>query len=270
MVLPQNARIENAREAGQRIDRGINAALHDLPAQVRGRIKVRESRGRRGIGIIVRRHINRLHGSDRSALGRRDAFLQLADFGVEVRLVTYCRRHTAEKRRYFRTRLHEAENIVDEEQHVEMLFVAEIFRDGQAGQADAQARAGRFGHLSVNQRAARLFRISGNNDARFLHFEPQVVSFARPLAHSREHRNAAVLHGDVVNQFLNQHRLAHARAAEQADLAAFKVGLNQIDDLDAGLEHFERCGLILQRRCRAMNGIALACFHLAELVDWFA
>ena len=37
------------------------------------------------------------------------------------------------------------------------------------------------------------------------------------------------------------HGLAHAGAAEEADLAALsQVGLNQVDDLDAGLEHLER------------------------------
>ena len=39
MLLAQNARIENAREAGQRIDSGINAALDDLPAEVGGRVE---------------------------------------------------------------------------------------------------------------------------------------------------------------------------------------------------------------------------------------
>ena len=136
--------------------------------------------------------------------------------------------------------------------------------------SDAQARAGRFGHLAVDQRAARLFRIAGNHDARFLHFEPQVVSFARALAHSGENRHAAVLHGDVVNQFLNQHRLADARAAEKADLAALQVRLDQVDDLDARLEHFKSGGLIFERRRGAVNRVALFGFHFAELVDGLA
>src|SRR5215472_13596138 len=52
MLLSNDARIENAREAGQRIDRGINAAFHNLPAQVRGGVEVREGCGRRGVRVI--------------------------------------------------------------------------------------------------------------------------------------------------------------------------------------------------------------------------
>ena len=44
--------------------------------------------------------------------------------------------------------------------------------------------------------------------------------------------------GDVVDQFLDQNGLAHAGAAEQADLAAPRIGREQIDDLDAGDQDF--------------------------------
>ena len=63
------------------------------------------------------------------------------------------RRHAAQQRRNFRAGLREAENVVDEEQHVLAFFVAEIFGDGQAGQTHAQTRPGRLGHLAVDQRA---------------------------------------------------------------------------------------------------------------------
>ena len=42
--------------------------------------------------------------------------------------------------------------------------------------------------------------------------------------------------GDVVDQLLDQHGLADAGAAEQADLAALGVRREQVDDLDAGDE----------------------------------
>ena len=87
MLRADDARIENARGAGQRIDRRIDAALDDLPAQVRRGIEMRKGRGRRGVRIIVSGNVNRLHRSNRSALRRSNALLQLADFGVEVRLV---------------------------------------------------------------------------------------------------------------------------------------------------------------------------------------
>ena len=40
--------------------------------------------------------------------------------------------------------------------------------------------------------------------------------------------------GDVVDQLLDQHGLADAGAAEQADLAALGIRREQVDDLDAG------------------------------------
>ena len=75
-------------------------------------------------------------------------------------------------------------------------------------------------------------------DAGFDELVIEVVAFAGALADAGEHRIAAVGLGDVVDQFLNQHGLADAGAAEQADLAALGIGREQVDDLDAGDENF--------------------------------
>ena len=195
---------------------------------------------------------------------------QFADFGVEVRLVADGGRHAAEKRGNFRACLNETENIVDEEQHVEMLFVAEIFGDRQARQADAKTRTGRLGHLAVDQSGARFFGIAGDDDAALGHFQPQVVAFAGAFAHAGENRNAAVLHGHVVNQFHDEHGLADARATEQTDLAALEVRLDQVDDLDSGLEHFEGGRLLVQIRSRAVNRIVLVADDRSKLIDRLA
>src|SRR6266849_180714 len=253
VLRADDARIKNARGAGQWVDRRIDTALDDLPAQVRRGIEMRKGRGRRGVRIIVSGNVNRLHRSNRSALRRSDALLQLADFGVEVRLVADGRRHAPEKCRYFGTRLHEAENVVDEEEHVQMLLIAKIFRDREAGETDAESCSRWFGHLTINQSGAGLFRIAGNHHARFLELDPQVIPFAGALAHARENGNASVLHGHVVNQFLNEHRLAHAGAPEEPDLSALQEGLDQVNDLNPGFEHFEVRGLIHQQRRGTVN-----------------
>jgi hypothetical protein len=67
-------------------------------------------------------------------------------------------------------------------------LVAEVLGDGEAGEADAQARARRLGHLAVDERA-----LSIRPDARLLHLEPEVVALAGALADAGEHREAAVL-----------------------------------------------------------------------------
>ena len=191
-------------------------------------------RRRRRVGVVVGGHVDRLHRRDRALLRRGDALLQLAHLGQQRRLVADGRRHAAEQRRHFRARLREAEDVVDEEQHV----LASRRRGSTPAtvrplSADAQARAWRLGHLAVDQRGARLREVLHVDDAALLELEPEVVAFARALADAGEHRHAAVLHGDVVDQLLDDDGLADAGAAEQPDLAAAQVRLEQVDDLDA-------------------------------------
>ena len=45
---------------------------------------------------------------------------------------------------------------------------------------------------------------------------------------------------DVVDQLLDEHGLADARAAEEADLPALDVRSDEVDDLDPGLERLDR------------------------------
>ena len=76
--------------------------------------------------------------------------------------------------------------------------------------------------------------------------------------------------GDVVDQLHDDDGLAHARAAEQSDLAALQEGLDQIDDLHAGLEHLGGRGLLVERRSEAVNRHSLFVFDRAQLIDRFA
>ena len=79
----------------------------------------------------------------------------------------------------------------------------------------------------------------------------EVVALARALADAGEHRKAAMRLGDVVDQLLDDHGLADAGAAEQADLAALGVGREQVDDLDAGGEDVRLGRLVgIERRVR--------------------
>ena len=102
----------------QRIDRRVDAQLRNRARQVRRRVEVRERRRRRRVGVVVGRHVDRLHRRDRALLRRRDALLHLAHLAEQRRLVADRRRHAAEQRRHFRAGLREAEDVVDEEQHV--------------------------------------------------------------------------------------------------------------------------------------------------------
>ena len=72
----------------------------------------------------------------------------------------------------------------------------------------------------------------------FDHLVIEVVALARALADAGEHRDAAMRLGDVVDELHDDDGLADAGAAEQSDLAAARIGLEQIDHLDAGDEDF--------------------------------
>ncbi len=270
VLLADDAGREDRRGRGQRIDRRVDAHLGDRAGQNGRRVEVRERGRRRGVRQVVGRHVDRLDRRDRALLGRGDALLQLAHLGREVGLVSDGRRHAAEQRRDFRARLREAEDVVDEEQHVLALGVAEVLGHGQARQAHAQARAGRLGHLAVDQRALRLLGVARRDDARLRHLVVQVVALARALADAREHREAAVVHGDVVDELLDHDGLADAGAAEEAGLAALGVGLEQVDDLDAGLEHLDRGRLLVVLGGLAVDRPALLGLDRAEAVDGLA
>ena len=122
--------------------------------------------GRSGIGEVVGGHVNGLEGSHRSFLRRSDALLEDAHFVGEGRLVTDGRGRAAEQGGDFGAGLGESEDVVDEEQDVLVLLVAEVFGHGEGGEADAQTGAGRFVHLAIHERDLRFRDVVLVNDLR--------------------------------------------------------------------------------------------------------
>ncbi len=76
--------------------------------------------------------------------------------------------------------------------------------------------------------------------------------------------------GDVVDELHDDDGLADAGAAEEADLAALQEGLDEIDDLDAGLEHFFVGRLLVEERRGPVDGHARLFADGAELIDRLA
>ena len=211
---------------------------------------MRERGGRRGVGQIVRRDVNRLHGRDRAVLRGRDTLLQSAHFGGQRGLIADGGGHTAEKRGDFGAGLRETEDVIDEQKHVLMLHVAEILRHRKAGQTHAHTRSGRLVHLAEDQR--RFLQNAG-----LLHFVVQVIALAGTFADAGEDGVAVVLGGDVVNQLLNQNGLADACAAEEADLTTLCIRADEVNDLDAGFENLRGGFLLGIGRRFAVNRPAL-------------
>ena len=118
--------------------------------------------------------------------GRGDPLLQLAHLVGERGLVAHRGRHAAEQRGDLGAGLGEAEDVVDEEQHVLLLHVAEVLRHRQRRQGDPQTRARRLVHLAEDQRGLV-------DDAGLGHLAEEVVALTGALADAGEHRDTTEL-----------------------------------------------------------------------------
>src|SRR6185295_14175089 len=246
VLLADDQRIEDTRRRRQRIDRRVDAQLGDRALQADRRVEMGERRRRRRVRVVVRRDEHGLKGGDRALLGRGYPLLEGGHLRREIRLVTDGRRHPAEEGRNLGPRLREPEDVVDEQEDVTALLVAEVLGHRQSGEADSLAGAGRLVHLAEDE--GRLL-----DHARLGHLVDEVVALAGALADAGEDRHARVLLGDVPDQLLDDDGLADAGAAEDADLAALLERADQVDDLEAGLEDLDLGGLVLEGRWRAVD-----------------
>ena len=76
-----------------------------------------------------------------------------------------------------------------------------------------------------------------------------------------------MLGGNVADQLLDQHGLAHAGAAKQADLAALGVRGQQVDDLDARFQDLHAAALVCKTRGIPVDRPALFAGSRALVVD---
>src|SRR5690606_35523232 len=86
------------------------------------------------------------------------------------------------------------------------------------------------------------------------HLEVKVVPFTGTFTDTREHGNTAVLLCDVVDEFLDEDRLADARSAEEADLTALDVRSEKVNDFDACFKDFDISCQFLEFRRIAVDG----------------
>src|SRR5690606_17946595 len=259
VLLADHQRVQLAAGGIQRVHGGIDAQRRDVAREHDGRIEMRERGGGRRIGQVVRGHVHRLDGRDRAGLGGGDALLQHAHFFGEGGLITHRGGHAAQQRRHFGAGQGVAVDVVDEEQHVTaaaafLLLVAEEFGHGQAGERDAQAVARRLVHLAIHHRHLRVLELLGVDDARLDHLVVEVVALAGALTHTGEHRQAAVLLCDVVDQLEHVVGLAHDGAAELNHLAALDEWHQEVDDLDAGDQQVLAARLLVERGRGTVDG----------------
>ena len=175
-------------------------------------------------------------------------------------LIPHGRGHPAEQCGHLGSGLGEPEDVVDEQQHVLALLVAEELGHRQRRQRHPHTSAGRLVHLTEHQRGVL-------EHVGFAELDPQVVALAGALPDTGEHRSTTEVSGDTVDHLLDQNRFAHARTAEQRDLATAHVGRQQVDDLQAGLEHLGARFQLVERRRLAVNRPVIEVFSVARLVQ---
>ena len=201
---------------------------------------------RRRIGEIVRRHIHRLDRRDGAGVGVGDALLQPRQLGAHRRLIAQARRHLPHQAGHLHAGLDETENVIDEQQHVAMLVVPEILGHRQRRMAHAEPAARRLVHLAEHHHHVR-------QHAGFLHVAVKLLAFATAFADAAKNAHALLMPDHVVNHLGEQHRLAHARPAEQSRLAAALQRHQHVDDLDARFKDFGLGGTSGQRRRSPMD-----------------
>ncbi len=135
--------------------------------------------------------------------------------------------------------------------------VAEPLGHREGRQRDAETGTGRLVHLAEDHAGLLDDGTIGLADLGLLHFQPQVVPLAGPLADAGEDREAAVRAGDTGDEFGQNDGLAQSGSAEQPGLAAADERRQQVDDLDAGLEDFRLGAEILHRGRCAVDGPTL-------------
>src|SRR5207248_7802356 len=102
-----------------------------------GRVQVRESVCRCGIGEIVRWNIDGLERSDRSFVCRCNSLLQITHLSSKGRLIPNRAWRSAQQRRHFRACLRESKDVVDKKKDVLVALVAKIFGHCKRGKSNA-------------------------------------------------------------------------------------------------------------------------------------
>ena len=270
VAFADDFRRERGRGRGERVDGGVDPELRDAALKHDGGVKVREGVGGSWVGQVVRRDVDGLEGRDGALLGRGDTFLKVAHFRSERRLVTHRGGGATEECGHFGTGLRETEDVVDEEEHVAVLLIAEEFGHREGGESHAHTGTGRLIHLAIHEGNLGLGEVLLVDDARFGHFVVKVIAFTGALTDAGEDGETALLHRDVIDEFHDDDGLADAGTTERTNLTALDEGTDEVDDLDARTEELGGRGLLSEGRRLAVNRVALGVLNRTAFVHGVA
>ncbi|KAH7467054.1 uncharacterized protein KRP23_11379 [Phytophthora ramorum] len=257
VLLADNARVEHTRLGVEGVHSRVDTQLGNLTRQHGRGVQVGERRGRGRVRQVIGGHVNGLHRGNGALLGRGNTLLQRTQVRGQRRLVAHSGRDTAQQSRHLRARLREAEDVVDEQQHVLALHVTEVLGDGETRKAHTGTSSRGLVHLAVHQGGlgARGRAVVVDLDhTRLDHLVVQVVTLTGTLAHTGEHGHTTVVVGHVVNELHDDDRLADTGASEETNLAALGVRGQQVHDLHARHQDLSTRTLLRQQRSRRVDG----------------
>merc|ERR1719384_1977694 len=250
----------------ERVDSGVDSSLGDRSGQDGGGVQVSEGGGWGGICQVVSGHIDGLDRGDGALLGGGDSLLHTTHVSGQGRLVTHGRWDTTKQSRHFRTSLCESENVVNKEQHILSFLITEILGNSQTSESDTSSGAGRLVHLTVDEGDLGGLVLQAD-DASLNHLVVEIVTLTGPLSHTSKHRVTTVGLGDVVDQFHDQHSLAHTGSAKQTNLASLGIGSQQVHHLDTSDQDLLLDTHLVKLGSLGVDGLALLGVDGAPLVN---
>mmetsp|Transcript_41840 Transcript_41840/g.126881 ORF Transcript_41840/g.126881 Transcript_41840/m.126881 type:complete len:271 (+) Transcript_41840:322-1134(+) len=151
VVVTNDTGVKHTGCGVKRVDSGVNSKLSDRTGKHCGCIQVSEGGGRSRIGKVISRHVDSLHRGNGSLGGRSNTLLEATHVCGKGWLVSYSRRNTAKKGRHLRTSLCEAEDVVNEKEHVLALLITEVLSNGKTSKSNTGAGTWGLVHLTVHK-----------------------------------------------------------------------------------------------------------------------
>src|SRR5699024_7112079 len=219
------------RRRGQWVHSWVDTLGSNCTVKLGGCIQVSECRRWSWVGVVIGRDVNGLQRRNRLTLGRGNALLENTHLISQGWLVANGGRHAAQQGRYLRASLGETEDVVNKQQHVLALNIAELLRKCQNRERHTHTYSWWCALLAEHEGGVLQY-------AHFFHFQEQVGDLTSTLGDAGEHGGTRELACDTSNHFLNENGLTNTRTTEEANLAALNVRGQQVDDLNTGFEDF--------------------------------
>mmetsp|Transcript_22005 Transcript_22005/g.31929 ORF Transcript_22005/g.31929 Transcript_22005/m.31929 type:complete len:285 (+) Transcript_22005:634-1488(+) len=227
-----------------------------------------ECGGRGRIRKIISRHIHSLYGGNGPLVGGGNALLQGTHIGGKRGLVPHSGRDAPKKSRHLRASLSEAEDIVDEKQHILSLLVSEVLGNGQTSKGHTSPGSWGLIHLAVHKGSLGSLSASFRDldDTSLNHLVVQIVTLSGTFTDASKHRVPSVVLSNVVDELHDDHGLAHTSTTKQTNLSSLGVGGQQVHHLDTGHQNLLGLTLLCKKRGCVMDGSLVFGFNWPPFV----